>query len=322
MALVDMKVFSSWVQSAARATLAQRVDVFNAASNGAIQLTAQGFSGDYLQVATWKSLQAAQRRVDRYAANSNATATPLAQDQHTTVKIAGGFGPVLFEPGQLTWIEKDVDEAVTVISGELADAILLDQLNTAIAALVAAIGNNPAAVNDVSATAGVTYAAVNGGHGKFGDASGQLVAQIMTGQVAHQLIGQNLVNAAHLFTSANVNVLNILGKPVVVTDAPALYEAGTPNKQKVLSLAAGAAIISDGADLIVNIDTRNGKERIESTMQADYTFGLNLRGYSWDEANGGKSPLDAELRTGSNWDRVGATVKATAGVMTVGDAAK
>ena len=28
----------------------------------------------------------------------------------------------------------------------------------------------------------------------------------------------------------------MLGKLVVVTDAPALYEAGTPNKDKVLSL--------------------------------------------------------------------------------------
>lgn len=322
MALVDMKVFSSWVQTAARETLAQRVDAFNAASNGAIQLTTQGVSGDYLQRASWKSLQNAQRRVDRYATNGAATATPLAQLQHNSVKVAGGFGPVMFEPGQLSWIEKDVDEAIAVISGELADAIVLDQLNTAIAALVAAIGNVASAVNDVSATEGITYSAINGGHALFGDASGQLAVQVMTGQVAHKLIGQNLTNAQQLFQADNVNVFNILGRPVVVTDSPALYEAGTPNKQKVLSLATGAAVISEGGDLIVNTDSRNGKERIETTMQADYTFVLGLRGYAWDVTNGGKSPIDSELRTGSNWDMVGTNVKATAGVMTVGDAAK
>ncbi|WP_433916297.1 hypothetical protein [Pseudomonas alloputida] len=32
---------------------------------------------------------------------------------------------------------------------------------------------------------------------------------------------------------------------MIITDAPALYEAGTPNKQKVLSLADGAAVVMD-----------------------------------------------------------------------------
>ena len=47
----------------------------------------------------------------------------------------------------------------------------------------------------------------------------------------------------------------------------------------VLSLVSGAAVVSDGSDLITNIETSNGKERIETTMQADYTFGLGLKGF-------------------------------------------
>ena len=78
----------------------------------------------------------------------------------------------------------------------------------------------------------------------------------------------------HLFQAQNVRVVDILGKLVVVTDAPALYEAGTPNKNKVLSLTAGAAIVHDAGDLISNIDTINGNKRIVTTMQVDYyTFG-------------------------------------------------
>lgn len=50
-----------------------------------------------------------------------------------------------------------------------------------------------------------------------------------------------------------------------------------------------AAIVHDGGDIITNIETSNGKERIETTMQVDYTFGLGLKGYTWDEANGGES---------------------------------
>jgi len=85
---------------------------------------------------------------------------------------------------------------------------------------------------------------------------------------------------------------------------------------------AGAATVSDGGDLITNIETSNGKERIETTFQADYTFGLGLKGYTWDEATGGKSPTDAELATGTNWDKVATDIKHTAGVIAIGDASK
>ena len=144
----------------------------------------------------------------------------------------------------------------------------------------------------------------------------------MTGEVYHKMIGINLANATNLFQAGNVTVVDILGKPSVVVDAPALYETGTPNKQKVLGLVSGAATVFDGKDIITNVQTSNGKERIETTMQVDYTFGLALKGYTWDEANGGKSPTDDEIATGTNWDKVATSIKHTAGVIAIGDASK
>lgn len=322
MALSNMKVFNEYLKRTTIETLAQDVEKFNASSAGAIRLTTQGIDGDFLQESFWAGLHGAQRRVDRYAANGAQASTPLAQKQYDSVKIAGGFGPILWEPSQLSWIQKNPEEALEVISRNLSEAIMSDQLNTAISALAAAIGNQPTATNDVSATAGVTYVAINNAHALFGDASQRLVAQVMTGAMYHKLVGQNLANAERLFQFSGVQVVDILGKAVIITDAPALYEAGTPNKQKVLSLADGAAVVMDGSDLITNIETSNGKERIETTMQADYTFGLGLKGYTWDTANGGKSPTNAELSTGTNWDLVANSIKASAGVITIGDATK
>ncbi|MEW5543520.1 major capsid protein [Pseudomonas soli] len=322
MALSNMKVFNEYLKRTTIETLAQDVEKFNASSAGAIRLTTQGIDGDFLQESFWAGLHGAQRRVDRYAANGVQASTPLAQKQYDSVKIAGGFGPILWEPSQLSWIQKNPEEALEVISRNLSEAIMADQLNTAISALAGAIGNQPTATNDVSATAGVTYVAINNAHALFGDASQRLVAQVMTGAMYHKLVGQNLANAERLFQFSGVQVVDILGKAVIITDAPALYEAGTPNKQKVLSLADGAAVVMDGSDLITNIETSNGKERIETTMQADYTFGLGLKGYTWDTANGGKSPTNAELSTGTNWDLVANSIKASAGVLTIGDATK
>lgn len=322
MSLSQMQVFNEFIMPATIETLGQMVEKFNGASNGAIRLTTEGFTGDFLQESFFAAIHSAQRRVDRYAAQASASATDLTQLKHSTVKVAGGFGPIRYEPSQMTWLEKPTTEGIEVASRNFAEALMKDQLNTAIAALVAAISNQAAATNDVSATAGINYVTMNGAHAKFGDRSGELVAQIMTGAVYHKLIGANLTNTPQLFQAQGVRVVDILGKAVIVTDAPGLYLAGTPNKDFVLSLAPDAAIVSDGSDVISNIETKNGQTRIETTMQVDYTFGLGLKGYTWDEAAGGKSPTDAELATGSNWDKVATDIKHTAGVITIGDAAK
>lgn len=323
MALSQMVVFNQYLRQATIETVAQMVEKFNSASNGAIQLTTNGIDGDFLMESTFQSLHSAQRRVDRYATNASQASTPLTQIEQDSVKIAGGFGPILLEPSQMTYIQQTPELAIELISRNMAEAITQDQLNTAIAALVAAIGNNASVTNDVSASTGgavVTYGALNSAHALFGDHSTNLVTEVMTGAMFHALIGDNLSNANRLFDAGNVQVIDILGKVVVVTDAPALQDtAGTPPTNSVLSLTRGAAIVHDGSDLITNVETTNGKERIESTMQADYTFGLGLKGYSWDTANGGKSPTDTELATGTNWDKYVTSDKHTAGVLTIGN---
>lgn len=322
MSLSQMQVFNEYVMPATIETLGQMVDKFNAASNGSITLTTAGFDGDFLQESFFAAIHSAQRRVDRYAAQASATPTDLTQLKHSSVKIAGGFGPIRYEPSQLTWLNKPTTEGIEVASRNFAEALLRDQLNTAIAALRAAIVNQGAATT-VDITAGtnavITYNTINDSHALFGDRSADLVAQVMTGSMFHKLIGQNLTNTNRLFMQQGVTIVDILGKAVVVTDAPSLVASGTPGTDTVLSLAVGAATVFDGGDVISNIETSNGQTRIETTMQVDYSFGLGLKGYAWDEANGGKSPTDAEIATGSNWDKIATDIKQTAGVAAIGD---
>jgi len=325
MSLSQMKVFNEYIMPATIETLAQMVEKFNAASNGAIRLTTTGFDGDFLQESFFAAVHSAQRRVDRYASNGTASVTDLSELKRSAVKVAGGFGPIRYEPSQLTWLNRPTAQGIEVASRNFAEAMLKDQLNTAIAALVAAIANQSTAkydgIADVSPNVGISYATINKSHAKFGDHSNSLVAEVMTGSVYHKLIGQNLSNAVQLFQAGNVTVVDILNKAVIVTDAPALYEDASPlDKEKVLSLVEGAAVVFDGGDIVSNIETSNGNQRIETTMQVDYTFGLGLKGYTWDETNGGKSPTDAELATGSNWDLVSSSIKHSAGVIAIGDA--
>jgi hypothetical protein len=320
MALTNMKVFNASLQSATIETLAQEVEKFNGASRGAITLTTQGFEGDYRYENFWAGLHAAQRRVDRYATNAAQAATNLAQLQAVGVKVAGGFGPIAWEPGQMSWVQKSPAEALEVISRNLAEAIMKDQLNSAIAALVAAIEAGTTNTCYDGGTGPISYRDLNNAHALFGDASSLIVANVMDGAQYHTLIDQNLANGEQLYQSNGVLVVDILGKAVIVTDAPALRETPSTvtNDIKVLGLVAGAATVYDGSALITNIETSNGTERIKTTFQADYDFGLALKGYAWDVTSGGKSPSDTELATGSNWDKVATSYKHTAGVMALG----
>jgi len=327
MSLSQMEVFNKYFMPATIDTLAQMVDKFNAASNGTIVLTTEGFEGDFVMTSFFKNLSSARRRVDRYATNNAVTPIDLSQDKFVAVKIAGGFGPVRYEPSQMTWLNKPTAEGVEVASRAFAELLLQDQLNTVIAALAAAIGNQgTAATVDVSATKKVDYLAVNESHALFGDHSSQIAAQVMDGIQYHNFIALNLTNAQTLFQAGNVRVVDILGRPSVVTDAPALFTAAgadpvtDPALRRVLSLTSAAALVRDPRNLVTNIETSNGKERIETTLQIDYDFTVGLKGYAWDMTNGGKSPTDQEIGTGTNWDMVVSSIKHTAGVMAVGQA--
>ena len=320
MALTNMQVYNDEIVGNTIELLGQKIDMFNAASGGSILLNSATFRGDFSKESFFNQIASAQRRVDRYAANGSQAATTLSQGQMVGVKVAGVFGPVLFEPAQLTYLQEDPGSAITAIAQGFADALLADQLNTAVGCGVAAVENVAALVNDVSGSAGVTQGGLNNSHRKFGDMSSILSADVMTGDVYHRLVAEAITNGNRLFLSTNVQVVDILGKIVIISDIPALFTAGTPNKDKVLSVTAGGIIVDNSSDIVSNMETSNGKERIETTWQSDYTFGVKLKGYAWDVANGGASPTDAELFTGTNWDKAVTENKHTLGTLLIGSA--
>ena len=97
--------------------------------------------------------------------------------------------------------------ALEAISRNLSEAIMKDQLNTAISAAVAAIEAQGTANVYDTGTFPITYADINLAHAKFGDSSSLLVADIMDGTQYHALVGQNLTNTTNLFNYQGVWLL-------------------------------------------------------------------------------------------------------------------
>lgn len=318
MALQDMKVYETEIQTTTIELLGQKINDFVSASGGAFQINMDAWRGDFSNTAFFNQIAAAKRRVDRYAVNGAVTPTPLTQGEFGGVKVAGGFGPVLFEESQMTYLSLNPDAAIMAISEGFANALLADQINTGLTAGVAAVSGQAALINDVSGTTGaagtLAQSVLNGSHAKFGDMSGILRTDFMTGAAYHELINKGLANGERLFEAGNVTVQSILNKLVVVTDSPALVDK---DKYRVLSVAQGGIIVDNTGDIITNLERSNGKGRIETTWQADYTFGVQLMGYKWDEANGGRSPNDATLATPTNWDKAVAEDKHTLGTLAI-----
>lgn len=320
MSLPDMKVFNTQLQTAIIKKLNQKANLFNEQSSGALALVNEALMGDFKEEAIWNNVSQALRDIDAYGAQSAVAATGLSQDQINSVKTMKGFGPIKWEKNQLTWIGKNPGEALSVISESLAMAVMEDQVNKAIGVLVASIGNQASATLDVSAETGdagaVTQLTLNKSHALFGDSSSNLMVQVMTGATSHKLYGQALNNGAQLFSEGTVRIIDILGKRSIITDSPALT-AGT--KERVLSLSPMAAVIASNDDFTSDILPVVGQTRLETVYQAEYTENVSVKGYSWNTAV--KSPVKAELETGSNWSLI-MPLKQSAGVLLIGDPAK
>ena len=319
MALSDMQVFSDFVYSSATETVRQQIDLFNAASQNTIVLRTGANVGDYANQISYQLINGLVRRRNAYGSGSISN-VPLKQHTHIGVKVAGGTVEVLFEPQQFTWIQRNPEESGVVIGEQLARGMLQDQVNTAILSLKAAFNNNAAVKHD--ATAGkLNLKALTRAAGLFGDRMGDIRAWVIHSKPMTDLFENALTNSEDLFRFETVRIVQDgFGRVFVMTDAPPLYDDNSTSSTGddtyfTLGLATTAAEIEDNADLYTHLEERNGEENIIRSWQAEWTYNLGLKGYAWDKTNGGNSPSDTALGTGSNWDQLAADIKDTAGVL-------
>jgi hypothetical protein len=313
MSLTDMSVFNDFMYTTITETIDQQIDAFNQASRGAILLRSARNVGDYMDEAFYNAFSTQSRRRDPNATGAVA-AQDLAQSTMTKVKVGGANGPFAFDPGQFTWLQRNPEEAAVVIGEQVAMAIMQDYLNTGVGAARAAIVNNALAYDGTAGT--LTLNSLNKGAALFGDKSADIVAWVVHSKAYHDLIDAGLTNTNRLFEFGTVSILqDWIGRPIIVSDVPELLISGTPDEYQAVGLVSGGIVVEDNGDFFANTETTNGDENINRTWQAEYSYNLGIKGYSWDKVNGGAAPTDVELFTGTNWDKVASYDKETAGVV-------
>lgn len=321
MALSDLAVYSEYAYSAFSETLRQQVDLFNAATGGAIMLQSAAHQGDFSDVAFFAKVTGGLvRRRNAYGSGTVAEKV-LKHLVDTSVKVAAGTPPVRLDPGQFRWIQQNPEVAGAAMGQQLAVDTMADMLNVGLGSVYSALSQVSDVVYDATANTDAadklpTWNNLNNGQAKFGDQSSQIAAWIMHSTPMHKLYGSNLTNGERLFTYGTVNVVrDPFGKLLVMTDSPNLFAAGTPNVYHILGLVPGGVLIGQNNDFDANEETKNGDENIIRTYQAEWSYNIGVKGFAWDKANGGKSPTDAALFTSTNWDRYATSHKDLAGVV-------
>lgn len=316
MATSDMIIFNEQTQLVATETVAQALAAFNEASGGAILIGSSSTLGDYIEEASYKAISALVTRRDAYGSGTLSTKA-LQQIKDVSVKIDQSIGPVEWTIEQFQRLLKSESEAGITIGEQAAEAMIQDYLNTTASSLAAAIGNQATLVNDYSATGTAKLVELNKAAGKFGDRQQSLVAWLMHSKVFTDLTNEAVTNTNRLYNIGNIQVMQDgLGRRYVVTDAPSLVVAGAPDTYNTIGMVPGAAMV-ETQPLLTMTQPKADQENMGTIWKGESSFTLGLKGYAWDIANGGKSPTDAEVATGTNWDLIASSTKDTAGVMLI-----
>jgi len=311
-----MEVFNEQSQIVATEVVDQAVRKFNEASGGALLLGNAAHIGDYIEQASYKLISGLVSRRDAYGSGALSTKA-IQQLKDVSVKVDQSIGPMEWSVEQFRRLLKDPEEAGIVIGEQAGEAMLQDYLNIAASSLVASIGNVAALVNDYGATGTAKLVELNTAAGKFGDRQMDLSAWLMHSKVFTDLTNEAITNTSQLYNIGNIRVLQDgLGRRYVVTDAPALLVSGVPDTYNTVGMVPGAAMI-ETMPMVSLTTNKTEVENMGTVWKGESSFTVGLKGYAWDMTNGGASPTDAELATGSNWDKVVTSNKDTAGVMLI-----
>lgn len=313
----DFEVYNAQFQGGFVETLQQQTDLTGAASQ-AIRVVNRLIPGHYEEEAFTDQLVTVSER--DITADSSLTDAKLTQDEFVGVKKNWRIGPIAAALDAYIKSGRSPDAMPFEIGVQSAKATMVDQLNTALSACRVALENYGSTVyHDASGTP--TTNDLIDTLAKFGDAANQIVLWAMHSKNYFALLKDQVTNAIYRADGVAImqGVPATLGRPVLVTDSTGLIQANGVSsgvdEYHVLGLTSGAIEIAISEAPRVFIEQVTGFTNLKLRYQAEGAYNLKLRGFQWDRTNGGVSPTNAELATGTNWDAVVADRKLLPGVL-------
>jgi len=308
----DFVIYQEQFHTGVTEVMTQQANVFNEASNGAITLRTRLSKGDFIQQAFYQELANLVTRRNT-ASVAAADIIAMTQEEDVSVKLNRKIGPVVQTLDSFRKIAQDPMEMSYVLGTQWGKAIMLDYVNTAIAAADVAFAQT---YEQDNSTATINHAGLVSAMAKFGDAGQNVVAFVMHSKPFYDLMQQSI--ADKIFEVAGVTIhtgtVASLNRPIIVSDIAGLIDAGSPNKYHTLALTRNAISVEESEGREIASDLVLGLEQMAMRYQGEYAYNVGLKGYSWNIAGGGKNPTAGALTTEANWLPIATDDKNTGGV--------
>jgi len=313
----DFKIYNDQYYGGYFEIQQQNVDAFNAASNGAITLVTQAMIGDFESESFIKALAGTAQRRDVTSVAPVAD-NKLQMGEFTAVKLNRRHGPIAQTADAFKKIGEDPEEMSYIIGQQAAADEAAEQVNTALAAVNAALSGIADINVDVNVAIDHTHLA--SARGKFGDAFSRIRLWVMHSSVFHSIVGTQL--AMDLDSVAGTTIyqgtIATLGLPTLVTDSPALFveDGGGAGVDEyiTLGLSDDAVALTESEDRELIFERLSGFENIIYRYQAEFAYSLRILGMAWDQAGGGVNPSAAAVATAANWLNATNSIKNLPGV--------
>lgn len=302
--------------------LAENINVFNAASAGAITLSPGVHMGQYNKSTEFDRITDLVTRQD-LTSSSAVTDISNTDSENIGVKINAKIGPTAVAKNSFKMQGKDPALFSFLVGQQAGEDIAKYMLNYATAALVSALGDQTDLQYDATGQTikTLTQRHLVKGMQKRGDQAGEIVAFLGHSLPFFDMMGSQIDIATDNAAGAVINsgTVGTLGKPFIVTDNSYLINTTpSPYQYRTFGLVPGAARVEISSPLEVVVDPRvTGREQLVIRYQGEWSFTLWVKGCAWDTSTGGANPLIATVATSGNWDKYVSSVKAMAGVMVI-----
>jgi len=324
----DFTIYNEEFNAAVTETLVQETNIFNGASRNAITLRTNAHRGNYIRESFFQSISGLAARRDTTSV-ATVTDTAMTTAEQVAVKLnrkiinvaqtLDAWRKIMMDLGPDP--ESQNSQFSYLLGQQVAKAIAVDYVDSAINACTAALSNVGGLTYDVSAaspsTISHTYLAST--LAKMGDAANNIVCFVMHSAMYWALVKQAITDEVFEVAGVTIQTGNVatFSRPVIITDSAQLISAASPTDYYTLALTANAIEVMESETREMYADLVTGLENLVVRLQGEYAFTLKLKGFTWDVTNGGANPTDAALGTGSNWDQVATSVKDCAGVVLI-----
>lgn len=301
----DMIIYNDLAQTAYLERLQDVLEVFNASSGGALILRNELIEGDLRKRSFYKIGGTLGHR----NVNSDATVAgiKIGADEAVGVKTPWKYGPYETTEEAFKRRARSPEEFSMLVGQDMADAALDYYIQTAFAALGAAIGANANMV--ATGSFAVDHKKVlTKGMRKFGDRFNRIALFAMDSATYFDLVDDAIDQK--IYEEAGVVIYGgspgTMGKPVLVSDKVI--------EERIFGLQVGAVSVTESQAPGVRSYPVNTQENLAIGYRAEGAFNVDIMGYSWKDT-AGVNPNLAALGAGANWRKHATSDKATAGVL-------